>query len=141
MDIGILRRDGRTDGFFDAAARDRLAVRRCPDCTRGGDGVSGDVLLPPDATSCPDCGTEDLEWADASGDAVLVTWTVLHGRPKEDGSTPPPALLALVELAEGPWLHARLDGVTTADLREGLPLRARFVHPGEGESYPLFLPV
>ncbi|MEV5571580.1 OB-fold domain-containing protein [Spirillospora sp. NPDC052269] len=136
MDIGILRRDGRTDGFFDAAARDRLAVRLCAGC-----GADGDAFLAPDATSCPDCGTEDLEWADASGEAVLITWTVLHGRPGEDGSTPPPALLGLVELAEGPWIHARLDGVDAAGLREGLPLRARFVHPDEGESYPLFVPV
>ncbi|MFC4908068.1 Zn-ribbon domain-containing OB-fold protein [Actinomadura gamaensis] len=131
MDIGILRRDGRTDGFFDAAARDRLAVRRCAGC---------DAFFPPDATSCPGCGTEDLEWADVSGDATLVTWTILHGRPAEDGTAPPPALLAIVELAEGPWLHARLDGVDAADLREGLALRVRFVHPEEGEPYPLFAP-
>ncbi|WP_034485280.1 Zn-ribbon domain-containing OB-fold protein [Actinomadura oligospora] len=140
MDIGILRRDGRTDGFFDAAARDRLAVRLCGACSTGRDAGRG-AFLPPDATSCPDCGTEDLEWADASGEAVLITWTILHGRPAEDGTTPPPALLGLVELAEGPWMHARLDGVDAAGLREGLPLRARFAHPDEGESYPLFLPV
>lgn len=131
MDIGILRRDGRTDGFFDAAARDRLAVRRCAGC---------DTFLAPDATSCPDCGTEDLEWADVSGEAALVTWTITHGRPREDGTTPPPALLALVELAEGPWLHARLDGADASGLREGLPLRVRFVHPDEGEAHPLFTP-
>lgn len=123
MEIGVLRRDGRTDPFFDGTASDRLVIRRCAAC---------DLWFAPDATGCPDCGDEDLSWAEASGDATLVTWTVL---PKD-----PPAQLALVELAEGPWLHARLGGVARDDLREGLPLRVAFEHPDEGESYILFRP-
>ncbi|WP_141576945.1 Zn-ribbon domain-containing OB-fold protein [Actinomadura sp. WMMA1423] len=123
MDIGILRRDGRTDPFFDGAASDRLVVQRCEACDR---------WFAPDASSCPGCGEENLAWAEASGAATLVTWTIL---PKEQ-----PVFLALVELAEGPWLHTRLDGVTRADLREGLPLRAVFEHPDEGESFVLFRP-
>ncbi|GAA4371423.1 MULTISPECIES: Zn-ribbon domain-containing OB-fold protein [Actinomadura] len=123
MDVGVLRRDGRTDPFFDGTAAGRLVVRRCEACDR---------WFAPDASGCPGCGEEDLGWAEASGAATLVTWTVL---PKE-----PPVFLALVELAEGPWLHARLDGVERADLREGLALRAAFEHPDEGESYVLFRP-
>ncbi|TDB91698.1 hypothetical protein E1264_00925 [Actinomadura sp. KC216] len=125
MRIGVLRRDGRTDPFFDGTAAGRLVVRRCAPCDR---------WLAPDAAACPGCGDEDPGWAEASGEATLVTWTIVH-RPDE-----PPAFLALVELAEGPWLHARLDGVDRDGLREGLPLRAAFVHPDEGESYVLFRP-
>ncbi|MGI5202644.1 Zn-ribbon domain-containing OB-fold protein [Spirillospora sp. CA-108201] len=123
MDVGVLRRDGRTDPFFDGAAAGRLVVRRCEGCDR---------WFTPDASGCPGCGEENLGWAEASGAATLVTWTIL---PRE-----PPVPLALVELAEGPWLHARLDGVERADLREGLALRAAFEHPDEGESYVLFRP-
>lgn len=123
MDVGVLRRDGRTDPFFDGTAAGRLVVRRCETCDR---------WFAPDASGCPGCGEEDLGWAEASGAATLVTWTVL---PKE-----PPVFLAMVELAEGPWLHARLDGVERADLCEGLTLRAAFEHPDEGESYVLFRP-
>jgi uncharacterized OB-fold protein len=129
MDIGILRRDGRTDPFFDGAAEGRLVIRRCTSCER---------FHAPDQGNCPGCESDALEWAGASGDATLVTWTVVHGRPAADGTVPPPAFLALVELAEGPWLHARLDGVARDDLREGLPLRAHFEHPAEGEPYLLF---
>ncbi|WP_018657170.1 Zn-ribbon domain-containing OB-fold protein [Actinomadura flavalba] len=128
MDIGILRRDGRTDAFFDGTAAERLMIRHCAEC---------DVHLAPDATSCPGCGDEDPGWARASGDASLVSWTVTHGRPAEDGTVPEPALLALVELDEGPWLYTRL-AVARAALREGLPLTAAYVHPDEGESYLLF---
>ncbi|ACY98385.1 MULTISPECIES: Zn-ribbon domain-containing OB-fold protein [Thermomonospora] len=131
MDVGILRKDGRTDPFFDAAAEDRLLIKRCEPCDR---------WLTPDQTGCAECGGNELSWAEASGEATLVSWTTLHGRPAEDGTTPPPVHLALVELAEGPWLHGRLTEVDPAALREGLPLRAVFVHPEEGESYLLFRP-
>lgn len=121
MDIGVIRRDGRTDAFFDGAADDRLMLRRCEPC---------DQWFAPDANDCPECGEEELTWSAASGEGTLVTWTVAHSRHAE------PATLAIVELAEGPWLRTRLDGVT--ELREGLPLHAHFVHPADGESYPLF---
>ncbi len=120
MDIGIIRRDGRTDPFFDGTAADRLMIRRCADCDR---------WFAPDASGCPGCGAEELSWAEASGAAELVTWTTTHSR---SGET---ALLALVELAEGPWLYTRLTAVTPV---EGLALRAVYEHPAEGESYLLF---
>jgi uncharacterized protein len=52
-------------------------------------------------------------------------------------------VLALVELDEGPWLRTRLEGTGatgTAALRPGLRVSAHFVHPAEGESYPVFRP-
>jgi uncharacterized OB-fold protein len=128
--FGVLRRDGRTDAFFDGAAADRLMIKRCAACDR---------WFAPDASGCTGCGGAELAWTRADGTATLVSWAVSHAR--DDGSaTPPPALLALVELAEGPWLHARLDRVGAGTLREGLPLVAAFEHPGEGEPYLVFRP-
>ncbi|MBC6460499.1 OB-fold domain-containing protein [Actinomadura sp. HBU206391] len=107
-------------------------IKRCADCDR---------WFAPDASGCADCGGTDLVWTRAGGAATLVSWAVSHARPRDDGSaTPPPALLALVELAEGPWLHTRLDRVAAGLLREGLPLVAAFEHPGEGEAYLVFHP-
>jgi uncharacterized OB-fold protein len=131
VDIGILRRDGRTDPFFEGAASGRLVIRRCASCGH---------WAAPDQGTCAECGEEGLDWAEASGDATLVSWTIVHGRPAKDGTVPPPAILALVELAEGPWLYARLDGVTRGVLHENLPLKAVFEHPDEGESPLLFHP-
>jgi uncharacterized OB-fold protein len=131
VEIGIVRRDGRTDAFFDGAAADRLMIKQCPDCGR---------WATPDASDCTGCGAAELTWAEASGHATLISWAVSHGKPGADGSAPPPAVLALVELREGPWLYSRLADVERADLREGLPLRACFEHPAEGESYLVFRP-
>lgn len=128
---GVLRRDGRTDAFFDGAAEGRLVVKRCGPCDR---------WFGPDAGGCPGCGADTLSWAEAQGTATLVTWAVSHGRPEPGGTGPEPAVLALVELAEGPWLHARLTGLGAVRPHEGQPLRARFVRPGHGEPYVLFEP-
>jgi uncharacterized OB-fold protein len=130
-DLGALRRDGLTDPFFDGASADRLVIKRCEFCHR---------WFAPDASGCPDCGGEDLAWAQAGGTATLVTWAVSHPRPQDDGSVPLPAVLALVELTEGPWLYARLDGLDPGMLTEGLPLTAAFEHPEEGEAYLVFRP-
>jgi uncharacterized OB-fold protein len=153
MEIGVLRRDGRTDAFFDGAAAGRLVIKRCGGCAK---------WYAPDASECPECAGE-LGWATASGRATLVSWAISHGRPRQDdpvpvragpistgpastgpastgpaSTGPAPVVLALVELAEGPWLHSRLTEVGPADLRAGLPLRAHFEHPDEGESYLVF---
>src|SRR5918992_1100429 len=111
MEIGVVRRDGRGDAFFDGASADRLVIKRCGGCAS---------WYAPDASECPACGGE-LGWATASGRATLISWAISHGRPPGDGPVPPP-VLALV------------------DLREGLPLRAHFEHPEEGESYLVFRP-
>jgi uncharacterized OB-fold protein len=130
-DLGVLRRDGRTDPFFDGAAADRLVIRRCEECGR---------WFAPDASGCFSCGGDRLTWAPAAGTATLVSWAVSHPRPRDDGAARPPVLLGLVELTEGPWLHTRLDGLDRDMPSEGLPLTATFRHPEEGEAYLVFRP-
>jgi uncharacterized OB-fold protein len=48
-------------------------------------------------------------------------------------------VLALVELDEGPWLHTWLIADPAAVV-VGMAVVARFEHPAEGESYPVFWP-
>ena len=132
---GVLRSDGRTDAFFDGAAAGRLMIRRCAAC---------DHWYPPDASDCAACGGTDLAWNRADGRATLVTWAVAYPRPRDLGTgdaVPPPAVLAIVELAEGPWLHTRLEGIAAGTTPvEGMPLVAAFERPDEGEPYLVFRP-
>jgi hypothetical protein len=69
---------------------------------------------------------------------------VLHPRGSPPGQPAALTVLALVELDEGPWLHTGL-AVTSpeaiAALRAGQRVAASFVHPADGESYPVFTPV
>jgi uncharacterized OB-fold protein len=82
---------------------------------------------------CPACTSDRLEWAAASGEASLVTWTVVHSR---EGAAPP---VGVVELAEGPWMTVRLDA-DPASLSAGMALTAGFDRPGGGEPVPIFRP-
>ena len=138
MDLGIIRADDRSAPFFEAAARDVLLIKRCARCDR---------WLDPGATGCPGCGDTDPRWEPAAGRGRLVSWAVLPAG-KRGPADPPqapvaPSVLALVELDEGPWLRTRLEGADgTGGLapRAGLRVIAHFVHPAEGESYPVFRP-
>ena len=128
--LGVVRSDPRGEAFFAAAAEDVLMIRRCGGCG---------TWLAPTASDCQGCPDDsELTWAPASGRGTLVSWSVVHPR---DGG--PVAVPALVELDEGPWLSTalRLAGPQDlASLRAGQQLLARFVHPAQGASYPVFGP-
>ena len=127
----VVDRDEASAPFFDAARDGRLVIRRCAACRR---------LLSPQATSCGACGGSDLDWVQARGDARLVTWAVVHRAPHDAFVDQVPYVAGYVRLAEGPWLPTRLVDVDPEELRAGMPMRVAFVHPPEGESYPVFVP-
>ena len=124
-------RDELSAGFFDGAADDRLVVRRC--CACG-------AFLAPHLVRCTACESPRVEWAPVAGDASLVSWSVAHNRPAADGAPVPPTVLGLVELDEGPWLHAQLADVDPGSLAVGRRFRVAFHHPEDGESLPFFRP-
>lgn len=146
-------RDEASAEFFAAAARGELLMQRCP--------ASGDVLGP-QARTCPSCGSADLDPVVVSGRGTLVSWAVVHQAPVPSLAAAVPYLTAVVELAEGPWLLARLVGADGGDgpdgddgpkggagpkLRAGLPLVACFLPSGAagdepaGEILPAFMPL
>jgi acetyl-CoA acetyltransferase/uncharacterized OB-fold protein len=129
--LGVVRPDARSAPFFAAAAEDVLAIRRCDECG---------TWLAPAASDCTGCSRDgEPGWAPASGRGTLVSWSVVH--PRQDG---PVAVPAMVELDEGPWLSAGLvlaGQEELTSLRAGQPVSARFVHPDDGASYPVFGPL
>jgi uncharacterized protein len=127
-----IERDDASAPFFDAARDGRLLIRRCPTCGR---------LFPPQQHECPDGSA--LEWVAAKGAATLVTWTVDHGAaisPQLTSATGAGEVIAIVELAEGPWLHTALPGVDPVALSAGMAMRVEFLPLGGGEPVPTFVP-
>lgn len=122
-----IQRDDKSAAFFDAAARDELMIKRCAECEQP---------LPPEATVCTSCTSTDLNWTNAQGAGRLISWTVVHRAPNRAYAGVVPYTVGIVELAEGPWLYARIE---TDAPGAGLPVRARFVRPEEGECYPVFV--
>lgn len=122
-----MRRDEKSAKFFDAAARGDLAIRRCTSCS---------ASLAPEAGVCTRCGETSLEWARATGAATLVAWTVVHRAPSRAYGDLVPYVVGLVEIAEGPWLYARLD---VESPRSAMDLDVTFVTSPDGESHPVFV--
>jgi uncharacterized OB-fold protein len=74
----------------------------------------------------PGTGSTDLEWVEASGDGTVYSTTVIRQKP------PTPSYnLALIDLAEGPRMMSRVEGVPPEDVRIGMRVRARVVREGE----------
>jgi uncharacterized protein len=164
VDVGVIRADERSAAFFEAAARDVLLIKRCADCGRwldpGATGCTGCGEADPPWEPAAGRGTL-ISWAvlhAATPGAAEATPAAAEATAADAGDDPDAAasVLALVELDEGPWLRTRLDGTGgsgpdgaaadgagaagPAGPRAGLRVVVRFVHPAEGESYPVFRP-
>ncbi len=82
---------------------------------------SGRCNFPP-RVAAPGTGVADLEWIEASGEGTLYSLTIVSQKPPSLGYS-----VCLVDLAEGPRVLARLDGVPPRDVPIGAPVRARIV--------------
>lgn len=129
MTVGPLARDAATAEFLDGTAAGQFLLRQCRDCG---------ARSAPQAQQCERCGSTDLDWRPASGNAVLVSWTVAHGKP-DPGGGPARTVLAIGQLAERPWWWARLSDAQSAELYVGAPLSIAFErHSAEHEAVPVF---
>ncbi|SDZ35887.1 hypothetical protein SAMN05421504_113133 [Amycolatopsis xylanica] len=119
----MVLRDEASAPFFDALARGELTVRQCSDCGE---------LAAPQARACPVCSATEHAWTAVEGSGVVVSWTVRRDRGGEIL-----AVGGIVELAEGPWLRARL-AVEPCRLSAGLPVTVLIERRDGEEPVPVF---
>lgn len=74
----------------------------------------------------PGTGCTDLEWVEASGAGTVYSTTVIRQKPPT-----PNYNLALIDLAEGPRMMSRVEGIKPEDVRIGMRVKARIVREGE----------
>ena len=123
MDI-VVTRDEYSAPFFDGCARGRLLLRHCEGCG---------TFAAPEIRDCPRCGSS-LVWRPAAGSGTLLTWSSVGA--SGDGTA---VLAAIIELDEGPWLHAR---AVVHQVDPGLRVVVGFDRPnsgGRGEWVPVFV--
>lgn len=122
-----------TTEFWDAARRHELVLPHCRAC---------DVPFFYPRTSCPNCGSRDLDWQRASGRGVLHTYCIHFqtGNPADREHLP--FVTAIVELAEGPRLMSYLVDVEPRPdaITCGIAVQVRFVDLPDGHSLPVFAP-
>jgi uncharacterized protein len=131
MAAGVVKRDATTAEFFAGTERGELLLRRCGACGQ---------LSRPQARSCAECRSTDLSWEPAAGQGTVVSWSVVHGRAGEGEPPPPPIVVAIVELDEGPWLHAQLVDADPDSVTGGQRVTVGFEQPAGGEAIPVFRP-
>ncbi len=83
----------------------------------------------------PGSGEADLQWVAASGQGTVYATTVNRRRPEKGGDYN----VALIDLAEGPRMMARVVGIDPAAVTIGLKVTAR-VGDIDGEPAVLFEP-
>jgi hypothetical protein len=95
---------------------------------------SGVYVFPPRVAQ-PGTGVRDLELVAASGLGTVHSTTTVRCKPPL-----PDYNVALVELAEGPRMMTRIIGIACAEVRIGMPVRARVVADND-EPHVVFEPV
>ena len=78
--------------FFEGAVQGCLVLPRCYDC---------DFVIWFPREICPECGSQDVDWFEASGKGSVYSFTVTRRIPGSWGKATP-FVLAYVELEEGP---------------------------------------
>jgi uncharacterized OB-fold protein len=74
----------------------------------------------------PLTGATDLEWVEASGRGTVYASTVIRQKPPAADYN-----VALIDLAEGPRLLSRVEGLAPEQVRIGLPVQAKIIRDGE----------
>ena len=134
MTLTAVMRDEYSAPFFDGTKQGELLMPRCE---------NGHFMAPTQgyngpAVRCHVCLSASIGWAPVTGQASLVSWTVLHMRNQE----PATRIAGIVELEEGPWLKALIDVADDAQLHAGMLMTVNFIETGdgEGERIPAFRP-
>lgn len=79
----------------------------------------------------PGTGSTDIEWIEASGRGVVYSTTVVRQRPPAADYN-----VVLVDLAEGPRLMSRVEGLPPEAVKIGMAVRARIA---DGEDGPILV--
>jgi uncharacterized protein len=94
----------------------------------------GRPFFPPRAVA-PGTASTDVRWIEASGRGTVYSATTVYKKPPE-----PSYDVALIDLAEGPRMMSRVEGVDPAEVRIGMAVVARIRMPDEGDAYIVFEP-
>lgn len=98
----------------------QFQIQRCKACAQA-------VFYPREL--CPHCGSDQLAWETPSGKGTVYSTTVIRRKPDAGGDYN----VALVDLAEGPRMMSRVEGMAPTDVKIGQAVKAEVLqHNGKG---------
>jgi len=80
---------------------------------------------------CPHCGATELTWHPVTGDGLVYSTTVVRRREEKGGAYN----VAIIELAEGPRMMSRVEGVAPDQVTIGSSVKARIAPRDQGDGY------
>lgn len=115
--------------YWESLVRHRLVLQRCAGCGR---------IRHYPRPLCDVCHSFAAEWVEASGDAVVHSWTVAY-HPFHPAFRPElPYTLVTADLREGVRLLAQLRGAGPEALRPGVRLRLDYEDIDQDLTLPVF---
>ncbi|MEU9105925.1 OB-fold domain-containing protein [Streptomyces xanthophaeus] len=121
----VINRDN--EGFWDGVRDHRLLIQRCTACA---------TLRFPWLPGCNTCSSSDWDTVEASGEAAVFSYVVMHHPPFP--AFDPPYAVALVELAEGVRMVTNITGIPYDKVRIGMPVRLEFLRVDDDLELPVF---
>ncbi|MFD7099111.1 Zn-ribbon domain-containing OB-fold protein, partial [Streptomyces xanthophaeus] len=121
----VINRDNQ--GFWDGVGDHRLLIQRCTACA---------TLRFPWLPGCNACSSPDWDTVEASGEATVFSYVVMHHPPFP--AFDPPYAVALVELAEGVRMVTNITGIPYDKVRIGMPVRLEFLRVDDDLELPVF---
>lgn len=112
--------------YFEHLAAGRFMIQRSRS-------TGGHVFYPRVAE--PGTGATDLEWVEASGRGTVYSTTVIRQK-----APTPNYNLALIDLAEGPRLMSRVEGIVPEAVKIGMAVKAKLVAEN-GQTLVVFEPL
>ena len=112
--------------FFEGAEQGRLVLPRCTAC--------GFVIWFP-REICPACGSQDVDWFEASGNGSIYSCTVTRRIPGSWGKAAP-FVLAYVELDEGPRVMTNIVDCDPEQVAIGDRVKAVFEEATDRDGNP-----
>jgi uncharacterized protein len=122
-----------TQRFWDATAQGTLLLPRCLSC-------STFIWYP--RAFCPACGSQSVEWVEASGRGTIYSYTINrrgygdHPEYRGQGTF----VLAYVELDEGPRVMTNIVDCDPDSVAIGQLVEVVFHDTGQGAALPRFRP-
>ena len=123
-----------SDFYWEKAQAHELWLRRCNACEHA-------YFYPRDF--CPDCGSRDVSWVQASGRGTLHTFAIVHRAPVPAFRDRVPFVVAMVDLEEGGRIPTNLVDVEPdpEHIKVGMAVEVAFLDLTDEISLPVFRPV
>jgi hypothetical protein len=118
-----------TKTFWDATAEGKLMLPRCNAC---------DVVIWYPRLFCPECGSTDIGWLEASGKGTVYSYTI--NRRGQGDYRDLAYVVAYVELEEGPRVLTNIVDCDVEQVSVGQAVQVVFHPTSNGAALPRFRP-